>query len=77
MQASNMASSVFIPPSRSACSAKSIIMIAFFFTMPINNTMPIIEMTFRSCLNTMRASMAPTLADGSVEMIVSGWTRLS
>jgi hypothetical protein len=27
--------------------------------------------------NSISASIAPTLADGSVEMIVSGWTRLS
>ena len=36
-------------PSRSPCSAKSIIMMAFFFTMPISGTMPMIGMTFRSC----------------------------
>ncbi len=52
-------------------------MIAFFFTIPISNTMPMIEMTFRSSLNIISASIAPTLAEGSVEMIVSGCTRLS
>ena len=36
-----------------------------------------IEMTFRSKPKTMSASMAPTLAGGSVEMIVRGWTMLS
>ncbi len=35
MQASKMASSVLLPSFRSATSAKSIIMMAFFFTMPI------------------------------------------
>src|ERR1039458_2165070 len=52
-------------------------MIAFFFTIPIRSTMPMMEMTFRSTLKSISASMAPTLADGRVEMIVSGWTRLS
>ncbi len=58
-------------------SAKSIIMIAFFFTIPISNTMPMIEMTFRSFRSTISARIAPTLADGSVEMMVKGWIRLS
>ena len=66
-----------MPCSRSATSAKSIIMMAFFFTMPISSTMPMIEMTLRSTLKSISASMAPTLAEGSVEMMVSGWTRLS
>ena len=66
-----------MPPSRSACSAKSIIIIAFFFTMPISSTMPMIEMTFRSSLNSISAIIAPTLAEGSVERIVIGCTRLS
>ena len=35
--------------SRSASSAKSIIMIAFFFTMPISRMMPISAMTLKSC----------------------------
>ena len=35
------------------------------------------EMTFRSMLKSISASMAPTLAEGSVEMMVSGCTRLS
>ena len=37
-----------MPCSRSASSAKSIIMIAFFFTMPISSTMPISAITDRS-----------------------------
>src|SRR5579859_836576 len=77
MQASKMASSVDLPPSRSACSAKSIIIMAFFFTMPMRRTIPMMEMILRSCLKSMRASIAPTLAEGRVEMMVSGWTRLS
>ena len=52
-------------------------MIAFFFTIPMSSTMPMIETTFRSSRKSISASIAPTLADGSVEMIVSGWTRLS
>ncbi len=38
------------PCLRSASSAKSIIMIAFFFTMPISSTIPIRATTERSCL---------------------------
>ena len=72
-----MASVVVLPCSRSATSAKSIIMIAFFFTMPISRMMPMIEITLRSILNSISASMAPTLAEGKVEMMVSGCTRLS
>ena len=37
------------PSSRSAAIAKSIIMIAFFLTMPISSTMPMMPMTSRSC----------------------------
>ena len=77
MQASKIESIGFFPSWRSACSAKSIIMMAFFFTIPINNTMPIMEMMFRSCLKIINARIAPTLAEGSVEIMVTGWTRLS
>ena len=52
-------------------------MIAFFFTIPISRMMPMIEITFRSWWKIISASIAPTLAEGSVEMIVSGCTRLS
>jgi hypothetical protein len=68
-----MASIVFRPSWRSACSAKSIIMIAFFFTMPISRITPINAMTLNSVLNSIRASTAPTPAEGSVERIVIGW----
>ena len=77
MQASKIASRVLLPSWRSACRAKSIIRMAFFLTMPMSRMMPMMEMTLRSMLKSMSASMAPTLAEGSVEMMVSGWTRLS
>ena len=66
-------SSGVMPWSRSASSAKSIIMIAFFFTMPMRRTMPMSAMTLKSVRHTKSASNAPTPADGSVEMIVIGW----
>ena len=43
-----MASSGVLPSLRSASSAKSIIMMAFFLTMPISRTMPISAMTLKS-----------------------------
>ena len=57
---------------RSAASAKSIIMMAFFFTMPISRMMPIMAMTLRSVCVSISASSAPTPAEGSVERIVMG-----
>ena len=48
-------------------------MIAFFFTMPISSTMPMIPMMSRSCPVIISASSAPTPADGSVDRIVIGW----
>ncbi len=48
MQASKMASAGPLPSLRSAWSAKSIIMMAFFLTMPMSSTMPMMEMTLRS-----------------------------
>jgi multidrug efflux pump len=47
-EACTMASRGDRPWTRSASRAKSIIMIAFFFTIPINNTMPISAITERS-----------------------------
>ena len=58
--------------SRSASSAKSIIMIAFFFTIPISSTIPIIPMIDKSKPNNRSASSAPIPAEGSVEIIVNG-----
>ena len=76
-QACTMASCGDRPCPRSASSAKSIIMIAFFFTMPISSTMPISATTERSCLHSISASSAPTPAEGNVDKIVSGWMKLS
>ena len=42
------------PPGRSASSAKSIIMMAFFFTMPISRMMPMSAMTSNSVLVTQQ-----------------------
>jgi hypothetical protein len=44
---------------RSAASAKSIIMIAFFWTMPIRSTMPMIATTVSSLRQISSARMAP------------------
>ncbi len=59
---------------RSASSAKSIIMIAFFLTIPIKRMTPISAMMLNSVPVTISASTAPTPAEGRVERIVSGWT---
>ena len=58
--------------SRSAAMAKSIIMIAFFLTMPISSITPIMAIMLNSVLNSHNASSAPTPAEGSVEMMVIG-----
>src|SRR5581483_4332873 len=47
-QASWIAACGVLPSTRSACKAKSIIMIAFFLTMPTSRMTPIIAMTLRS-----------------------------
>ena len=75
--ASRIASSGEVPRVRSASIAKSTIMIAFFFTMPISRMMPIIPMIDRSVPVISSASNAPNPADGSVEIIVSGCSMLS
>ena len=62
---------------RWASSAKSIIMMAFFMTMPINRMMPISAMTDRSRRTRRSASNAPSPAEGKVERIVIGWIQLS
>ena len=67
-----MASRAARPPLRCASRAKSIIMMAFFFTMPINRMMPMMPSTSRSSPAIIRASMAPIPADGNVERIVTG-----
>ena len=58
---------------RCASSAKSIIMIAFFLTMPISIRMPMVAISVRSVLNSVSVSSAPTAADGRPARIVSGW----
>ena len=58
---------------RWASSAKSIIMMAFFFTMPINSKIPIIAITVRSWPNSIRVAKAPTAAEGKPAKMVSGW----
>ncbi len=71
-QAWKIASRAPSPRLRSAWIAKSIIMIAFFLTMPISRITPISAMIENSVCETMSASTAPTPADGNVEMIVIG-----
>ena len=68
-----IASRGLLPSVRSASMAKSIIMIAFFLTMPIKRMMPMMPTTPRPWPVTIKASKAPTPAEGSVERIVSGW----
>ncbi|MNJ56096.1 hypothetical protein D3C77_516250 [compost metagenome] len=57
---------------RSSCKARSIIMMAFFFTTPINRNRPSREIRLNSLPTTYRVSKAPTPADGKVERMVSG-----
>ena len=72
-----MASTGLFPSLRSASIAKSIIRIAFFFTMPMSRMMPMSAITDSSVWVRSSASSAPTPADGSVERIVTGWMTLS
>ena len=76
-QASRTASTADRPRARSASSAKSMIRIAFFLTMPISRKTPISAMIENSIRNISSASTAPTPADGNVDSTVIGWTRLS
>jgi hypothetical protein len=71
-QAWKMAASGLFCSVRSASSAKSIIIIAFFFTMPMSRMIPMMAMKFKSVLQSCSASRAPTPADGSVDRMVSG-----
>ena len=68
-----MAFSGGMPSLRSESNAKSIIMTPFLFTIPISRTMPISEITLKSAPVTLRASNAPTPAEGSVDKMVMGW----
>ena len=63
--------------SRSASSAKSTIMMPFFFTMPISRMMPMMATTLRFWWKRISESSAPTPAEGRVERMVMGWTKLS
>ena len=74
MQASKIASCEFIPRVRSASRATSIIMMAFFFTIPISRMTPMNAMIEKSVLNNSNASNAPTPAEGNVDRMVSGCT---
>ena len=75
--ASRTAATAERPRVRSASSAKSMIRIAFFLTMPIRRNTPMRAMIEKSIRNMSRARTAPTPAEGSVESTVTGWTRLS
>ena len=72
-QAWKMASRGAIRCSRSASIAKSIIRMAFFFTIPMSRMMPMIEITPRSLPENCSARSAPTPAEGSVDRMVMGW----
>jgi len=76
-QASNIASRGVLPCSRSASRAKSIIMMAFFLTMPISRMIPMMPIMPSGRPDSSRASRAPTPAEGSVDRMVTGWTVLS
>src|ERR1700675_4799537 len=52
-------------------------MMAFFLTMPISSTMPMMPITSRSLPAIISASRAPMPAEGSVDRIVTGWMKLS
>ncbi len=66
-----------MPDERSASRAKSIMMIAFFFTMPISRMMPISEIRSSSRPSRKSAASEPRPADGRVERMVIGWMKLS
>ena len=53
------------------------IRIAFFLTMPMSRKTPMRAMMENSMRNIIRASTAPTPAEGSVDSTVIGCTRLS
>ena len=73
LQAWKIASSAVLPSLRSACRAKSIIMMAFFCTIPMSRMMPMSAITLNSVRVISRARRAPTPAEGSEEMMVMGW----
>ena len=71
-QARRIASRGSTASRRDVSIARSIMMIAFFFTMPISRITPINAMIVNSVLNACNANTAPTPADGSVDRIVIG-----
>ncbi len=73
-QACLIASAGPMPCERRATCAKSIIMMAFFFTMPINSTIPMADMMSNSILHNSSARNAPRPAEGKVDKIVIGCT---
>ena len=76
-QAWKMARSGVTPSRRSTSMAKSIMRMAFFFTMPMSRMMPMKAMTLRSMRQTSKASRAPMPALKMVERMVSACRRLS
>ncbi|KAG1251780.1 hypothetical protein G6F68_012107 [Rhizopus microsporus] len=74
MLASRAASRGASPCSRCATSAKSIIMIAFFLTMPISRMMPMTAIRSNGRPVSSSASSAPTVADGRVERMPASAT---
>ena len=66
-----------VMPARCRTRAKSIIRMAFFFTMPTNKITPIKAMMENSVPVSISASKAPTPAEGKVDKIVSGCSKLS
>ena len=77
MHAWKIASAGALPSSRCASMAKSIIMIAFFFTMPTSMMIPTNAYMLRSMPNSQSVSSAPKPAVGRPDRIVSGWMKLS
>ena len=72
-QACAIASRGSIPRLRSASSAKSTIMMAFFLTIPTSSRMPKKAMRLNSVPVAINASRAPTPAEGRVDRMVKGW----
>jgi len=70
--ACRMASWADLPSLRCASSAKSIIMMPFFFTSPTSMMTPTNAYTLRSTRKIRSVSSAPNPAKGSAERIVSG-----
>ncbi|MOA48687.1 hypothetical protein D3C78_1714640 [compost metagenome] len=75
--ASRIASYGASPRWRWAARAKSIIRMPFFLTMPISSTTPINAITENSWPKPQSMNTAPIPAEGSVERMVSGCTKLS